>query len=63
MDLSWSEASSPNIDTYRNGVVVATVPNNGFYTDHLNGRGHATYIYTVCEAGTGNRSNQVTVTF
>jgi hypothetical protein len=28
-----------------------------------NGRGHATYTYKVCEAGTGNCSNQVTVTF
>ena len=63
MDLSWSGASSPNIDIYRNGVVVATVPNNGFYTDQPNGRGHATYTYRVCEAGTGNCSNQVTVTF
>jgi len=27
------------------------------------GRGHATYSYKVCEAGTGNCSNQVTVNF
>jgi len=63
VDLSWSGATSSSIDVYRNGVLAATVPNSGFYTDHPNGRGHATYIYKVCEAGTGNCSNQVTVTF
>jgi hypothetical protein len=33
VDLSWSGASSPNIDIYRNSVVVATTGNDGFYTD------------------------------
>src|SRR5438552_2608919 len=63
VDLSWTGATSSSIDVYRNGMLVATVPNNRLYTDHPNGRGHATYTYTVCEAGTGNCSNQVTVTF
>src|SRR5437016_5294643 len=63
VDLSWTGATSSSIDVYRNGVFVATVPNNRLYTDHPNGRGHATYTYRVCEAGTGNCSNQVTVTF
>ena len=63
VDLSWTGATSSSIDVYRNGLLVATVPNNRLYTDHPNGRGHATYTYTVCEAGTGNCSNQVTVTF
>jgi len=63
VDLSWTGATSSSIDIYRNGVLRVTVPNNGFYTDHPNGRGHATYIYKVCAAGTGNCSNQVTVNF
>jgi hypothetical protein len=63
VDLSWAGAISSSIDVYRNGVLLLTVPNSGFYTDHPNGRGHATYIYKVCEAGTGNCSNQVTVNF
>jgi hypothetical protein len=63
VDLSWTGATSSNIDVYRNGMLTVTVPNNGFYTDHPNGRGHATYIYKVCQAGTGNCSNQVTVNF
>ena len=63
VDLSWSGANSNTIDVYRNGVLVATVPNNGFYTDHPGGRGHATYTYRVCEAGSLNCSNDVTVRF
>ena len=63
VDLSWVGATSSSIDVYRNGVLMVTVPNNGFYTDHPNGRGHATYIYKVCAAGTGNCSNQVSVNF
>ena len=63
MDFSWSGASSPNIDIYRNGVVVATTGNDGFYTDSLGGRGHATYTYQACNAGSQTCSNQVTVTF
>jgi hypothetical protein len=63
VDLLWTGATPSSIDVYRNGVSIVTVPNNGFYTDHPNGRGHATYIYEVCEAGIGNCSNQVTVNF
>jgi hypothetical protein len=63
VDLSWSGATSSNVDIYRNGVVIATTTNDGADTDSTGSRGHATYTYKVCEAGTGNCSNQVTVTF
>jgi len=63
VDLSWSGAASASIDVYRNGVLIATTPNDRFYTDSTGGRGHATYTYKVCEAGTQNCSNQVTVRF
>ena len=64
MDLSWNGVISNNIDVYRNGVLVATVPNIlGFYTDHIGARGNGAYTYRVCEAGTQNCSNQVTVMF
>jgi hypothetical protein len=63
VDLSWSGASSTNVDIYRNGVVIVTTPNDGFYTDPVGGRGRATYTYRVCEAGTGTCSNNATVTF
>ena len=64
MDLSWSGATSGTVDIYRNGSKIATVPSTpGFYTDSPGGRGHATYTYRVCNAGTNTCSNQVTVTF
>jgi len=64
VDLSWNGATSNNIDIYRNGVLIATVPNiPGFYTDHIGVRGKGTYIYKLCQAGTQNCSNEVTVRF
>jgi hypothetical protein len=64
VDLFWSGPTSGNIDIYRDGVLIATVPNQGgSYTDHLNRNGRGTYTYRVCQAGTGNCSNQVTVKF
>ena len=64
VDLSWNGATSANVDIYRNGVIIATVPSTpGSYTDNTNQKGRATFIYKVCEAGTQNCSNQVTVTF
>jgi thermitase len=64
VDLFWSGPTSGFIDIYRNGALIATVPNQGgFYTDNINRTGKGTYTYRVCVAGTGNCSNQVTVTF
>jgi thermitase len=64
VDLFWSGLSSGFIDIYRNGVLIATVPaQGGFYTDNINRNGRGTYTYRVCQAGTGNCSNQVTVRF
>src|SRR5256884_5935950 len=61
--LTWSGATSTNIDVYRNGVVVATVANTGTYTDSTGDTGRARYTYKVCEAGTSSCSNDVIVTF
>jgi outer membrane protein assembly factor BamB len=63
VDLSWTGATSSNVDVYRNGVLIVTTLNDGFYTDSVGGRGHATYTYQVCNAGTQTCSNQTTVTF
>ena len=64
VDLSWNGATSANIDIYRDGVVIATVPNNGTYTDSIGVRGgNVRYVYKVCDAGTQNCSNEVTVRF
>ena len=63
MRLSWSGATSTNIDVNRNGVVVATTPNDGSYTDSTGVTGRASFVYKVCDAGTQTCSNTVTVNF
>ena len=63
MRLSWSGANSNNVDVNRDGVVIATVPNTGTYTDSTGDTGRARYTYEVCEADTSTCSNDVTVRF
>ena len=62
VDLAWTGSSAAGFDIYRNGVRVVTVHGTA-YTDNLNRRGAATYVYTVRAVATSIRSNQVTVTF
>jgi len=61
--LTWSGATSNNIDVYWNSVLLTTVPNTGTYTDSTGDTGRARYTYKVCEAGTSSCSNDVTVRF
>ncbi|MFW6202261.1 MAG: S8 family serine peptidase [Gemmatimonadota bacterium] len=62
-DLEWSGASSTDVDVYRDGELIATTANDGFYTDDIDQRGRGTYTYRVCEAGTSTCSNDATVSF
>jgi len=62
VDLFWNGATSANVNIYRNGS-IRTVPNTDAYTDGTAQRGSASFTYKVCEAGTQNCSNQVTVNF
>jgi FtsP/CotA-like multicopper oxidase with cupredoxin domain len=61
--LTWNGATSANIDIYRNGVLIATVPNTGTYDDSTGDTGRAQYTYKVCEAGTQTCSNVERVRF
>jgi hypothetical protein len=61
--LKWRGATSANIDVYRDGVVIATTPNDGLYDDSTGTTGQASFMYQVCEAGTGTCSNVVIVQF
>ena len=64
VDLSWTGATSVNIDVYRDGALIATVPNTATYTDSIGVRGgNVRYTYKVCEAATQNCSNEVIVRF
>ena len=61
--LTWSGATSTNIDVYRNGVPIVTTANDGSYTDSTGDTGRARYTYRVCEAGTLTCSNDARVRF
>lgn len=63
VDLSWSGATSTNVDVFRNGTVITTTANDGFHTDDINTSGGGTYTYKVCESGTTTCSNEATVVF
>jgi hypothetical protein len=62
-DLSWSGATSTQVDVYRDGSLIATVANDGAHTDNIDQRGSASYAYRVCEAGTATCSATVTGSF
>jgi serine protease len=62
-DLTWSGATSANVNVYRNGTIVATTANSGAYTDIIGTVGGGSVTYKICEAGTTVCSNEVTITF
>jgi hypothetical protein len=51
------------VDIYRNNALLVNTQNDGAYTDTINGGGHGTFTYGVCEAGTQTCSNNATVNF
>jgi serine protease len=61
-ELTWSGATSNNVDIFRDGNKITTTSNSGSYTDNIGARGGATYSYQVCEAETTSCSAVVTVT-
>ena len=61
--LTWSGATSIDIDVYRDSALIVTTANDGSYRDSTGDTGRARYTYQVCEAGTQACSNEVTVTF
>jgi large repetitive protein len=71
VDLVWSGATSAQVDVYFSsklqsefwGVLVATVPNTGTYTHHVDRTRGTTYKHWVCEAGTDKCSNKTEVVF
>jgi hypothetical protein len=61
--LTWTGATSANIDVYRDAVLIVTTTNDGSYIDSTGDTGRARYRYRVCEAGTATCSNDVIVRF
>ena len=62
-DLTWSGATTSNVDVYRNNALRATTANDGSHTDTVGKNKTGTYTYRVCNAGTNVCSNTVSVTF
>src|SRR5206468_590686 len=62
-DLSWSGATLNRVDVYRDGALIVTTKNDGFFTDRIGGPPPGTFTYQVCNAGTQTCSNDATVTF
>lgn len=62
-DLTWSGAGSTDVDVYRDGIVVATTPNDGAHTDSTGQKGGGSSTYRICDAGTSTCSNTVNVSF
>jgi extracellular elastinolytic metalloproteinase len=63
VDLTWGGATSTAVNVKRNGSVVATTANDGFYTDPVGGKGGGSFSYQVCTSDNSACSNTVTVTF
>jgi subtilisin family serine protease len=47
-DLRWANATTTNVDVYRNGVKVITTANDGLHSDSPTVKG--TFTYKVCNA-------------
>jgi bacillolysin len=63
-ELTWSGASTGNVDVYRDTVLIATTSNSGSYTDNIGVKGGGDiYVYQVCETGGGDCSNTDTAAF
>jgi thermitase len=63
VDLEWGGATSGSVNIRRDGTIIGTTENDGAYTDNIDHRGGQSYIYQICESGSSNCSNEVTVTF
>jgi hypothetical protein len=62
-DVTWTGASTPNVDIYRNSYHVDTVINSGSTTDYTDNKGGGSLEYKVCETGSSVCSDIVTVEF
>jgi len=63
VSLTWSGATSTEIDVYRDSVLIVSTANDGSYRDSTGDTGRARYTYQVCEAGSGTCSNTAKVKF
>ena len=60
VQLRWNPADGGSMNILRNGVVIATTPDDGRATSNL-GTQTGTFTYQVCETDSGDCSNEVEV--
>lgn len=58
--LTWTGPSG-DVDVYRDGIVIAVTSDTAFTDTTTKGKG--TFVYQVCQTGTANCSQEVSVTF
>ena len=65
VDLTWSGTAVANVDIYRDNMAgpLLTTANDGAHTDNIGVKGGGSYTYKICEAGSANCSDPVTVLF
>lgn len=61
VDLAWSGAVGDLVAVHRDGVVVATVDNDGSHTDRIGRVSGGTYAYRICETDMSACSDVVSV--
>lgn len=61
--LSWSGATTSQVDIYRNGAKLVTTSNSGTYTDNTSFKGGGGLSYKVCEASSQVCSTEITLLF
>lgn len=61
--LSWSGATSGQVDVYRQSEILLSTPNSGSYTDVTSFKGGGSLTYKICEAGTTVCSGDLILSF
>jgi hypothetical protein len=61
--LTWSGATTPTVDIYRDDVLIIRTDDDGDYSDALPITGTRSVTYRVCDAGSPRCSEQVSVIF
>ena len=60
--LTWSNAPGTEVNLFRDGDFLGTLPNTGAHTDHPRTE-RPDYVYTVCEVGTNVCAQPAVVSF
>jgi len=65
VDLTWGGTGAVNMDIYRDDMVnpILTTVNDGAHSETIDAKGGGSWFYKICEEGTSNCSDTVTVVF